>query len=79
MTPPTPPNEHEPRLRWFAPEATSLMGAALDTVRASFGGEIPGPRRVSQSCARNRTIVSVDPADPSKDRRRLGLLWRDRS
>ena len=35
-------HEHEPRLRWFAPEAPSLMGAALDTVRASLGGEIPG-------------------------------------
>jgi len=55
----------EPLVRWFAPEAPRLMSDALETVRASLGGEVHG---LVGNCdlRTNRTLVSVDPADPAK-------------
>lgn len=54
----------EPLVRWFAPEAPRLMGAALEVVRAGLGSEIHG--LIGSSEVRtNRTIVSVDPAEPA--------------
>ncbi len=55
----------EPLVRWFAPEAPRLMSAALESVRASLGGEVNGLVGGSE-LRTNRTIVSVDPADPAK-------------
>ncbi|MFZ2057273.1 MAG: proline dehydrogenase family protein [Acidimicrobiales bacterium] len=55
----------EPLVRWFAPEAPRLMSAALESVRASLGGEVHGLVGGSE-LRTNRTIVSVDPADPAK-------------
>ena len=61
------PRDYAPErlVRWFAPEAPSLMSAALETVRASLGGEIPGLAGRSE-LRTDRTIVSVDPADPAR-------------
>ncbi|MGD0982569.1 MAG: proline dehydrogenase family protein [Acidimicrobiales bacterium] len=55
----------EPLVRWFAPEAPSLMRAALETVRASLGGDVAALAGGSE-LRTARTIVSVDPADPAK-------------
>ena len=54
----------EPLVRWFAPEAPSLMSAALEAVRASFGSDVPGLVGRSELHT-SGTIVSVDPADPA--------------
>ncbi len=59
------PYEPEPLVRWFAPEAPSLMSAAIDAVRAGLGAAIPGLIGDSDLHT-NRTIVSVDPADPAR-------------
>ncbi len=58
------PYAGEPLVRWFAPEAPDLMRAALETVRASFGAEVPGLAGPSE-LRTGRTILSVDPADPA--------------
>ncbi len=58
------PYAPEPLVRWFAPEAPRLMGSALEDVRAGLGSEIHG--LIGSSEVRtNRTIVSVDPANPA--------------
>lgn len=59
------PYAPEPRVRWFAPEAPRLMGAALETVRARLGSEVHG-LIASSEVRTNRTIVSVDPSDPAR-------------
>jgi RHH-type proline utilization regulon transcriptional repressor/proline dehydrogenase/delta 1-pyrroline-5-carboxylate dehydrogenase len=58
------PYAGEPLVRWFAPDAPGMMRAALQTVRASFGREVPGLAGLSE-LRTARTIVSVDPADPA--------------
>jgi RHH-type proline utilization regulon transcriptional repressor/proline dehydrogenase/delta 1-pyrroline-5-carboxylate dehydrogenase len=55
----------EPLVRWFAPDAPGLMVAALETVRASLGGEVHGLIGGAETRT-NGTIGSVDPADPTK-------------
>ena len=59
------PYAPEPLVRWFAPEAPSLMAAALAKVRGSLGGKVHGLIGGHEVRSR-RTIVSVDPAEPSR-------------
>ncbi|MGD1011323.1 MAG: proline dehydrogenase family protein [Acidimicrobiales bacterium] len=65
-TKPTEPAAYapEPLVRWFAPEAPRLMGAAMEKVRASLGGEVRAVIGGSEPRT-GRTIISVDPADPA--------------
>jgi RHH-type proline utilization regulon transcriptional repressor/proline dehydrogenase/delta 1-pyrroline-5-carboxylate dehydrogenase len=59
------PYAPEPLVRWFAPGAPKAMAAALETVRASLGAEVPGLIGGTEVRTR-RTIVSVDPAEPAR-------------
>jgi RHH-type proline utilization regulon transcriptional repressor/proline dehydrogenase/delta 1-pyrroline-5-carboxylate dehydrogenase len=58
------PYAPEPLVRWFAPEAKGLMTAALAKVRGCLGAEVPGLIGASE-VRTQRTIVSVDPSEPS--------------
>ena len=58
------PYAPEPLVRWFAPDAPAQMSAALLSVRAGLGAEVPGLIGSSQ-IRTQRTVVSVDPADPT--------------
>jgi RHH-type proline utilization regulon transcriptional repressor/proline dehydrogenase/delta 1-pyrroline-5-carboxylate dehydrogenase len=59
------PYAPEPLVRWFAPEASGRMTAALEKVRASLGGEVTGLIGGTE-LRTQRTILSVDPAEPSR-------------
>ena len=59
------PYAPEPLVRWFAPSAPSLMTSALETVRASLGGEVHGLIGGSE-VRTHRTIASVDPSEPAR-------------
>ncbi len=59
------PYEPEPLVRWFSPEAPALMASALEVVRRHLGDEVPGLIGGSE-IRTNRTIASVDPAEPAQ-------------
>jgi RHH-type proline utilization regulon transcriptional repressor/proline dehydrogenase/delta 1-pyrroline-5-carboxylate dehydrogenase len=59
------PYEPTPPAEWWRPEHRAAMAQAVDAVEAAFGTEIPA-RIGDRDVFTDRTIVSVDPAEPSR-------------
>lgn len=59
------PYEPEPPAEWWRDDVRSAMAAAVESIGSTLGAEVPaliGARQVSTE----RTISSVDPADPAR-------------
>jgi RHH-type proline utilization regulon transcriptional repressor/proline dehydrogenase/delta 1-pyrroline-5-carboxylate dehydrogenase len=59
------PYDPAPQAEWWREEQRAAMSRAVDAAEANFGAEVPG-RIGRQDVRTERTIVSVDPADPSR-------------